>query len=1108
MPGYLLPVVVTAAVIVLPILIGNWLARVFRMPDHGWRIALVLFAVLAGSAITYFGWPPKLGIDLSGGSKLIYEVNPTEEQKNFEMDKLISAVTRRVNPQGVSEVSVRPFGPDAVEIIIPEADNQEDAARIEEKISSAGTLEFRILADTRDARHDRAIALTKSNPSWVTINGANGKPIARWIPMTEQASRQFVGNPNVVTRKNQRDQYEILVMLDNQNVNGDYLSSVVPSHDEMGSPAVAFTFNNKGARLFGRLTGDNRPDPANPDVMRYLGIILDGTLNSAPVIKSVITDNGQISGNFNERDVQDLVDVLRAGQLPVRLSEKPVLSQVIDATLGPDTIRKGAYSMLFSVIAVILFMLWYYRFSGLIACVCLVLNVLLTLAAMITIKAAFTLPGLAGLVLTVGMAVDANVLIYERIREELARGAALRMAIRNGFSRAMTTIIDSNVTTILTALVLYVIGSAEVKGFAITLFIGLALSLFTATFCARVVFDIAERQGWIRELKMMQFVGETHFDFLGVARPAIIASLLIIGIGLVGVFARGSNLLNIDFTGGTQITLLFNEPQPIAGIRQVVAENEEVLPDASVNYVAFRGEEQGKRVEINTSQQDQALVEKRLAEVFAGKLATQQMKFSDVQPIPGTPETSAPTTPAVETATPPATPPAESAPAAETPAETPPAENKAPAEQPAAESAPPATPIEPAPSANPQSSTVNPTRSLATEMADYWQARGMIGARSAITLAQADQATAEQPAAEQPAAEQPTATTAPAESAPAREPAAEPAATSPAPEAPAAEAPAAAPVTVPSDAIGSIETVFAGGTSADLEFSDSTEYDVLSRTIINAFQGTPEEGVRFELYNLEDNNRPAGRSKTWQLKVAPSPDESQRAGQAERLQAVLAKLQAKLAAEPWFPSITSFGGKVAASTQEQALYALAASLILIIAYIWIRFEKIIFGIAAVVAVVHDVFVALGMLALSYYLAPYLGFLMVDPFKIDLPIVAAFLTLIGYSLNDTIVIFDRIREIRGKSPNLTADMINLAVNQTLSRTILTSLTVFMTVLILYIGGGQGIHGFAFALLVGVIAGTYSTVYIASPVLLWMYNWGKRRAAQQAGVGVSRQASPAR
>ncbi|MHC5543460.1 protein translocase subunit SecF, partial [Singulisphaera rosea] len=186
-----------------------------------------------------------------------------------------------------------------------------------------------------------------------------------------------------------------------------------------------------------------------------------------------------------------------------------------------------------------------------------------------------------------------------------------------------------------------------------------------------------------------------------------------------------------------------------------------------------------------------------------------------------------------------------------------------------------------------------------------------------------------------------------------------------------------------------------------------------------------------------------------------------------------------------FERITNFGGTVASETQTLALIATVASWLIIIAYLWLRFKSLTYGLAAVIAVVHDVLITLGAVAVSYWLSNIPGVreaLLLEPFKIDLPMIAAFLTLIGFSVNDTIVIFDRIREIKGKTPHLTAKMINDAVNQTLSRTILTSLTAWLVVVILYILGGEGLHGFAFALVVGFLSGTYSTIYIATPILI--------------------------
>jgi SecD/SecF fusion protein len=204
------------------------------------------------------------------------------------------------------------------------------------------------------------------------------------------------------------------------------------------------------------------------------------------------------------------------------------------------------------------------------------------------------------------------------------------------------------------------------------------------------------------------------------------------------------------------------------------------------------------------------------------------------------------------------------------------------------------------------------------------------------------------------------------------------------------------------------------------------------------------------------------------------------------LQAALQTIQKNMASQPLFEEINAFDTSVANETKFSAFLAIMASLVMIIIYIWFRFEKVYFGIAAVAALAHDVLVTLGCIALGAYLSKTSvgSILSLEDFKINMPQIACLLTIVGYSLNDTIVIFDRIREIKGKSPKITYDMINMSVNQTLSRTVLTALTVFIVVIVLYVFGGEGIHGFAFSMIIGVVTGAYSTIYIANPVLFWL------------------------
>ncbi len=258
--------------------------------------------------------------------------------------------------------------------------------------------------------------------------------------------------------------------------------------------------------------------------------------------------------------------------------------------------------------------------------------------------------------------------------------------------------------------------------------------------------------------------------------------------------------------------------------------------------------------------------------------------------------------------------------------------------------------------------------------------------------------------------------------------------------------------------------------------------------------GISSNDVHVDMFSPDNSNK----SAEWNLQVTPN-FEGTSSLTPEKFHAVLATLKSELLKTPYFPIEDNIGSAVANDTRFWAVVALVSSWSLIILYLWIRFQGVAFGLAAVIALIHDVLVMLGAIAFSSYMAqiPGLTFLTgIEPFKINLPIVAAFLTIIGYSVNDTIVVFDRIREIRGKSPTLTRQMVNDATNQTLSRTVLTSLTVMMVVVILYIWGGQAVHGFAFALIIGVLTGTYSSIYVAAPILLWLLH-PKEMSAATAG-----------
>ncbi|HSQ57842.1 MAG TPA: protein translocase subunit SecD, partial [Gemmata sp.] len=337
--------------------------------------------------------------------------------------------------------------------------------------------------------------------------------------------------------------------LDSMRVGGNVtLNASVGTDSKSGNICVNFSLGGDGPDIFGKITRRNKPSNNNS---RLLAILLDDRVVSSATIQSEITTQGQITGKFTRQYVERLVYILKSGALSAELREKPVSQNMIGATLGEDTIIKGTTAIGVAFLAVLAFMVFYYRFAGMVACIALFANLLLTIGFMVGVNAAFTLPGLAGLVLTLGMAVDANVLIYERLREERDKGANLTTAIRNGYDRAFLTIIDTHLTSIFTAIVLYAFGNDQLKGFAISLSVGLVISLFTSLYMTRLMFDFWQHRKWLTELRMLRLFGKLNMHpmkFRFIFFP-LTGALTIAGLGIF--LARGDDVLNVDFRGGT-----------------------------------------------------------------------------------------------------------------------------------------------------------------------------------------------------------------------------------------------------------------------------------------------------------------------------------------------------------------------------------------------------------------------------------------------------------------------------------------------------------------------------------------------------------------------------
>ncbi len=393
-----------------------------------------------------------------------------------------------------------------------------------------------------------------------------------------------------------------------------------------GTPGVSMTMNAEGANTWARITKDN--------IGRQVAIVLDGTVYSYPTVQTEITGgSSSITGNFSVEEATDLTNVLKSGKLPAPATI--VQEQVVGPSLGAESIRKGLISFLIAFLLVLVYMVLFYKGAGLVADFALLTNVLLLFGTLASFGAVLTLPGIAGLVLTLGMAVDANVIIYERIKEELKAGKGIGKAVQDGYRNAYSAIIDGQVTTLLTGLVLFFFGSGPIKGFATTLIIGIITSVLTSIFITRLVIDDRLKKGknitfeweWSKN-----FLKNTHVDFLGKRKYSYIISGALILIALLSIFIKGFTY-GVDFTGGRTYVVRFDQPVTAEDVRSAA---ESVFnaadPESSVEVKQFGGESQMKittsyKVDDESSTVD-AEIERMIFDGLKG-LYSQNITFED-----------------------------------------------------------------------------------------------------------------------------------------------------------------------------------------------------------------------------------------------------------------------------------------------------------------------------------------------------------------------------------------------------------------------------------------------------------------------------------------------
>jgi preprotein translocase subunit SecD len=412
---------------------------------------------------------------------IVWDLRETESKriKDSAINQALETIRNRIDQFGVAEPLVQRQGLKQIVVQLP---GIRDPKRAKDLIKETALLEFKMLDEENQMKMDLPARIPKDREAEVVKQAESKLPEGSQI-LFERAVERDTGReyriPYLVKKR---------VML-----TGDVLSDARVSIGQFNDPYVSITFDGKGGREFERITSEN--------VKKRMAIVLDNTIYSAPVIQERIGGGrAQITGTFTTQEANDLAIVLRAGALPAPL--KIIQDLTVGPSLGKDSIEKGVRATLIAGLIVMGFMVVYYRLSGVVADFALILNLICLMGALSALSATLTLPGIAGIVLTIGMGVDSNVLIFERIREELRSGKGVRLAVDGGYDKALLTIVDSHVTTLITGVALFLFGTGPIKGFAVTLCLGIAINLFTALVGTKVIFDIINQRHKVEQLSI------------------------------------------------------------------------------------------------------------------------------------------------------------------------------------------------------------------------------------------------------------------------------------------------------------------------------------------------------------------------------------------------------------------------------------------------------------------------------------------------------------------------------------------------------------------------------------------------------------------------------
>ena len=555
---------------------------------HKWKVLLIVVAV-AFSVWKAYPLDEKinLGLDLQGGMQLLLQIETDKvpvEHRQDATERVVEVIRNRIDEFGVREPVITKQGKDQVVVQLP---GVTDRDRAKEIVGKTAHLEFRIVSDNTDL-----------------IQKAEAGTVPEGFEYKEIKGRETAVGSTVLLNKE-------------AVLTGDHLTNASVGFDQYGQSMVELQFDKEGAKVFDRVTFQN--------VGKQLAIVLDGKIHSAPVIRDRIPNGqAQISGSFTVQEASDLALVLRAGALPapIRIIEE----RTVGPTLGRDSVQKGVRAGLIAALMIFLFMPVYYLVAGFIADIGLLVYVVLLTGAMAMSHSSLTLPGIAGFILSIGMVVDANILISERMREELETGKTVRAAISAGYHRAFAAIFDSNMTVFITAIILFFMGTGPVKGFAVTLGIGQIASMFSSLTVTRVIFDFLSKVKPGLKLPMLKLIGTTDINFLRGRIFAYGFSVLTLVVGIGSFYMKGGQNFGVEFTGGSVIQMAFKKPVSSADLRKAL--EKAGVTDASIQ--AYGAPEQNQYV-IKTRKQGTQEIE-AAAGSMAGKDQFQILKVDAVGP--------------------------------------------------------------------------------------------------------------------------------------------------------------------------------------------------------------------------------------------------------------------------------------------------------------------------------------------------------------------------------------------------------------------------------------------------------------------------------------------